>query len=124
MRTSVMVPSLALCCALLVPAMSRAQSEQYHHVLKVQDLTAGALAQVVHPEFPLKAARQGIEKGYVQARLHVDDEGEVTSVEVTRSWPTGAFDRAATGALRQWRFKKGAVGNIVEVSIDFYRPGP
>lgn len=105
---------------------ARAQPAElpYLHTLSVRDAEAGALAKVVHPEFPLKAARLGIDKGHVEARLHVGEEGEVTSIDVTRSYPTGAFDRAATGALMQWRFKKGAVGKTVEVSIDFFRAAP
>jgi TonB family protein len=126
MRPPALCAPLAFVCLCLAPAApwAQAQPPEYHHVLQVKDLAAGALTRLVNPEFPLKAARQGIEKGYIEARLHVDDEGEVTSIDVTRSYPTGAFDSAATGALRQWRFRKGAVGNTVDVSIDFYRARP
>lgn len=126
MRTIPLLAVLLLPSGSLGPTAALAQSTEtpYLHTLSVRDAEAGALARVVHPDFPLKAARQGIEKGYVEARLHVDDEGEVTAIDVTRSYPTGAFDRAATGALRQWRFKKGAVGKTVDVSIDFFRATP
>ena len=120
-----LAPVFAVSVCLAVPA-ARAQAAEspYLHTLSVRDAEAGALAKVVHPEFPVKAARLGIEKGHVEARLHVGEEGEVTSIDVTRSYPTGAFDRAATGALMQWRFKKGTVGKTVDVSIDFFRAAP
>lgn len=126
MRTIPLLAALLLQAGSFGPTAALAQSTEapYLHTLSVRDAEAGALSRMVHPEFPVKAARQGIEKGYVEARLHVDDDGEVISIDVTRSYPTGAFDRAATGALKQWRFKKGAVGKTVDVSIEFFRATP
>lgn len=126
MRPFHFVASLFLGAATLAPAPAIAQSTEapYFHAMSIREAEAGAVTRMVQPEFPLKAARLGIEKGYIEARLHLDDEGDVASVEVTRSHPIGAFDRAATTALRQWRFKKGAVGKTVEVSIDFFRAAP
>lgn len=121
MRTlSRLVCPLVLAAA---PLAALAQVNPDMYSTTVRGVSAADVA-LVQPEFPVRAARQGVDKGFVEARLQVDDEGRVTAVEVTRAHPTGTFERAATGAMRQWRFRKGAVDKAVEVTIDFNRAPP
>ncbi len=113
------VPLVAV--VLAVPLTARAQINPDAYQTTIRGV-APTDVMIVQPEFPVKAARQGVEKGFVDARLQVDDEGRVTAVEVTRAHPTGTFERAATGALLQWKFRKGSVDKAVDVTIDFARP--
>lgn len=107
----------------LLPTLAEAQagpaSSPNGQTVALRDIVADDVASMVQPEFPLKAARAGIERGYVEARLHLDGDGRVVSIDVLGSYPTGAFDRAATSAMMQWRFRKGEPGRKVEVMVDF-----
>jgi protein TonB len=83
---------------------------------------AGSLQVVerIQPEFPREADRAGVNEGKVKARLTVDNEGEVTRVEVLEATPRRIFDREVVRALSQWRFAKGN-GGAMEVELDFKR---
>lgn len=62
-----------------------------------------ALGQI-QPAYPENARRDGLE-GWVKLRLKIDEQGEVTEVEVIEAQPAGVFDRAAAEAFRPARFE-------------------
>lgn len=55
-------------------------------------------------QYPSKAKRRNIE-GYVKARLEVNDQGTVDSVEIMEAKPRGVFERSAIRALYKYKFK-------------------
>ena len=65
-------------------------------------------------QYPQRAIRQKIE-GYVTARLQINAEGTVDSVEVIEAEPRGVFEREAVRALYRYKFKpKMQDGKAVE----------
>jgi protein TonB len=55
-------------------------------------------------QYPNKAKRRNIE-GFVKARLEVNIQGTVDSVEIINSKPRGIFERSAIRALYKYKFK-------------------
>lgn len=55
-------------------------------------------------QYPSKAKRRNIE-GFVKARLEVNAEGTVDTVEIVDSKPRGIFERSAIRALYKYKFK-------------------
>ena len=55
-------------------------------------------------QYPSKAKRRNIE-GFVRARLEVNAQGTVDSVEIIDSKPKGIFERSAIRALYKYKFK-------------------
>jgi protein TonB len=55
-------------------------------------------------QYPSKAKRRNIE-GFVKARLEVNVQGTVDSVEIIESKPRGVFERSAIRALYKYKFK-------------------
>ena len=55
-------------------------------------------------QYPQRAIRQKIE-GYVTARLQINAEGTVDSVEIVEAQPRGVFEREAVRALYRYKFK-------------------
>jgi len=55
------------------------------------------------PTFPRDAMRRGVERGEVAATLSIDENGNVTDVNITSSVPPGAFDRAVKETLGSWK---------------------
>jgi periplasmic protein TonB len=75
------------------------------------------------PEYPDTARRDGKE-GRVVLRVLVDEEGKSKLVEVSDSSGSAVLDRAATEAIRRWRFSPAHYGNKaveswVKVPIEF-----
>ncbi len=70
------------------------------------------------PAYPLRARRAG-EQGEVLLDVHVDEQGRVTEVLIKRSSGSNLLDRAAIGAVRDWRFQPATVGG--EPVADWYR---
>ncbi len=75
------------------------------------------------PEYPHDAFRNG-ESGTVLLRLHVDDHGFVYAVDLVESSNSRSLDRAASEAVRNWRFRPAqrdghAVSGTVQVPIAF-----
>ena len=69
----------------------------------------------VAPEYPQKALEKGT-AGVVTVDFIVDAKGESTNLQVSRSEPEGVFDKAATNAVRRWRYTPVVVdGAPVEV---------
>ena len=56
------------------------------------------------PRYPFRARARGVE-GFVKLQFSVDDDGSVRDVQVVDSFPEEVFDRAATKALKKWRFE-------------------
>ena len=75
----------------------------------------------VDPEFPRFAFRSGVSRGLVSARVTLDAEGRVTTVEVLNAEPKRLFDQAVVDALSQWRYVEGRPGRRVDVEIAFNR---
>lgn len=75
----------------------------------------------VMPQFPVKAVREGIERGSVRARMTVDADGAVTDVAIVDATPRRVFDRPVREALSQWRFNKGSPARTVDATLEFAR---
>jgi TonB family protein len=54
--------------------------------------------------YPRTAIRRGIFRGSVTARARIDSGGNVIEVFIVYEDPPGYFDKAATDALRTWKF--------------------
>lgn len=82
-----------------------------------------AMAPIEHalPEFPLEAARAGVDGGRVTARLSIDRSGRVTSVRILESQPPRVFDRAVSDTLARWRFAPGPDARTFDAEIEFKR---
>ncbi len=63
----------------------------------------------VPPDFPAEAARKGIDKGVLKARLTVNEAGNVTEVSIVDTQPTKAklLNESVITALNQWKFESG-----------------
>ncbi|MEO6138569.1 MAG: energy transducer TonB [Luteimonas sp.] len=75
------------------------------------------------PAYPADAFRNG-ESGTVLLRAHVDDHGLVYAVDLIESSRSRSLDRAASEAVRSWRFRPAqrdgqAVSGTVQVPIAF-----
>ncbi len=62
------------------------------------------LTRQVPPAFPPDAVRKR-QSGWVEVRITVGPQGNVTGATVVRSQPARVFDRAAVAAVQQWRFE-------------------
>ena len=85
-------------------------------------LAAQATPKVVKkvpPEFPNEAAKKGISAGSVKAKLNIEADGKVSSVEILEAEPKRVFDRAATEALSQWKFEGTGAPQTHEVKLVF-----
>ena len=58
---------------------------------------------VVNPTYPRQAYKKGI-RGHVIVRILLDEDGEVKSAQVVKSRPRKVFDKAATKAVKKWKF--------------------
>lgn len=78
----------------------------------------------VEPVYPIQAAQRGIE-GYVVVRFDINETGGVTHPKVIDAKPPGLFDRAALGAVKQWKYKPKVIDGKtravkgVKVSLKF-----
>jgi protein TonB len=79
------------------------------------------LVQRVEPDYPREAILAGENAGAVQARMTLDERGNVVRVEVMEARPRRLFDRAVIRALSQWKYSEGAAGRTVEAEISFKR---
>lgn len=83
--------------------------------------------QMPAPSYPSRALRRG-ERGNVLVRVDVGPDGVPTSVSISAGSGSRSLDRAATEAVRRWRFRpaRGADGQptvgTVLVPIEF-NPG-
>lgn len=58
----------------------------------------------VEPDYPRKAARQGIE-GWVKLKFTVNEDGSVIDVKVVDAEPRRVFNKSAKRAIKRWKFK-------------------
>ncbi|WP_261347357.1 energy transducer TonB [Cognatiluteimonas sedimenti] len=75
------------------------------------------------PRYPRDAQRRG-ETGTVLLRVHVGPDGKPYSVDLVQGSGSRALDRAASDAVRRWRFRPAvrngeAVAGAVQVPITF-----
>jgi len=75
------------------------------------------------PRYPPDALRNG-ESGTVLLRVHVSAEGLPVAVDLVRSSRSRSLDRAATEAVKRWRFRPAqrngeAVSGVVQIPISF-----
>ena len=63
------------------------------------------------PQYPIRAAQDGIE-GWVRMRFDINPHGQVENVTVIASQPRGVFERAATKAMRRWRYRPKIVNGV------------
>lgn len=73
----------------------------------------------VPPDFPREAAQQSISTGVVKAKMNIDAEGKVTSVEILEAEPRRVFDKAVSRALMDWRFEASGEKQTHEVKLVF-----
>ena len=73
----------------------------------------------VPPDFPREAAQQSISTGVVKARMNIDAEGKVTSVEILEAEPRRVFDKSVNRALMDWRFEPSGEKQTHEVKLVF-----
>jgi protein TonB len=73
------------------------------------------------PEFPREATAQGVDRGTVKARVTVDAQGRVASVDILDAAPHRVFDRAVRNALARWQFEPGPNGRTTTVDVVFKR---
>ncbi len=82
-------------------------------------MAAPKVLKKVPPEFPAEAVRKNITAGTVRAKLFIAPDGKVSEVEVVEAEPKRVFDRAATDALREWRFKGNGDKQTHELKLVF-----
>lgn len=73
----------------------------------------------VEPKYPAKAAKEGVE-GSVVLKFDISADGAVDNVEVVNAKPAYTFDKVATTAVAQWKYK--APGKVITnqlVQLDF-----
>ena len=58
----------------------------------------------IEPRYPSRAARRGIE-GWVKLAFTITEDGTVEDVKIVEAEPSRIFDRAASLAVRKWRFR-------------------
>lgn len=73
----------------------------------------------VPPDFPREAAQQSISAGSVKARMTIDADGKVSSVEILEAEPRRVFDKAVNRALMEWRFEASGEKQTHEVKLVF-----
>jgi protein TonB len=69
--------------------------------------------------YPRAAARLGIEKGHVVARLMIDEKGNVTNVTIVSADPPKHFDKAVIDALMEWKFSAEGAKYVGEIEVNF-----
>ena len=72
------------------------------------------------PGFPREAIAQGLASGNVTARITVDAQGRVASVDVLEA-SHHAFERTVRDTLARWQFEAGAAGRTTTVDVAFKR---
>ncbi|HZQ61605.1 MAG TPA: TonB family protein, partial [Casimicrobiaceae bacterium] len=62
----------------------------------------------------------GIERGRVVARLNVDEQGNVTQVNIVSAEPRrGVFDDSVIDALKNWKFRAEGEKFTAEIEVNF-----
>jgi protein TonB len=78
----------------------------------------------VNPLYPARAQARGVE-GWVHLRFSITPQGTTKDVEVLAADPGGYFERAATSAVKKYKYKPKVEGGVpverpgVEIVISF-----
>lgn len=72
-----------------------------------------AVLDKVQPRYPWRARFDGLE-GFVEVAFSVDGKGRPYDIEVRDSIPSGIFDRAATRAMKRWKFAPPEEGSPMQ----------
>lgn len=67
----------------------------------------------ITPTYPSRASRRGIE-GWVEVSFTITTTGATDNVQVVAEEPPGVFGRAATKAVRKWKYKPQMVDGKVQ----------
>ncbi|MFZ6844156.1 TonB family protein [Undibacterium sp. RuTC16W] len=62
------------------------------------------LLSSVQPRFPKSAEKLGIVEGTVSARLHIETDGKVSSVDILQAKPAKHFPPEVIAAVTQWKY--------------------
>jgi TonB family protein len=86
-------------------------------------ITQASFRHAPPPEYPEAARRDGKE-GQVLLRVLVDEQGRSKAVEISHSSGSDLLDRAATEAVKQWRFSPARNGDTpmpswVRIPVNF-----
>lgn len=87
------------------------------------DADAAPLVRV-EPDYPRKAAEQGIE-GWVVLRFDIGTAGQVQNAKVVKAQPPRVFDKSALRAVKRWKYRptivkgKAIVKPGVKVKLSF-----
>ena len=71
----------------------------------------------VTPAYPTRASRRGIE-GWVEIAFTINTNGATEDVRVVAEEPSGVFGRAATKAVRKWKYKPQVIDGKVQPRPD------
>jgi protein TonB len=85
-------------------ALDVAQAQAPAQPLAVVNESSLSRTHYVAPKFPDVARQRGID-GWVDVEFTVGSDGTVSDVAVIAAQPTGIFEKAATDAVRRWRYK-------------------
>jgi TonB family protein len=102
------LPPLLESAATWAPELSAAERAEYKK----------AIVSNPQPVYPTIARQKRIQ-GRGMFRLNVAKDGRVDSIQIVKSTGSKILDDSAEKALRQWRFKPGAMTGKINVPIDF-----
>lgn len=71
------------------------------------------------PPFPVEGVRQGLQAGFVKARMTIDARGNVSNVEILESRPITAFGRETRLTLKDWKFNPGTPNRTYDIELSF-----
>ena len=71
------------------------------------------------PPFPVEGVRQGLQTGFVKARMTIDARGNVSNVEILESRPITAFGRETRLTLKDWKFNPGTPNRTYDIELSF-----
>ena len=97
------------------PPPSPASAQQAPAALSTEAVVVSRNA----PTFPVEGIRQGLQTGFVKARLTIDGRGNVSSVDILESKPIPAFGREARNAAKDWKFNAGTPGRTYDIEFTF-----
>jgi protein TonB len=121
MNRYVVCLSICAVCLLINLAAPAVTAQKPMHVrLSEKSLRARAIKSVM-PAYPDESKKRG-SKGVAVARLEIDEQGDVTQVDVLES-PDAHIKRAVTEATSQWKFNPTTVGGQpvrVQGKLTFY----
>ena len=101
----------ALFCGVLISGLATTAMASEFRLQKSQD---------VQPVYPRSALSRDIE-GWVDLRVTVSTDGEVSDIEVIAAEPRRVFERAAVRAVSRWQFVPPQNSGISEPQQGLFR---